>query len=67
MEERYSVRSFSDRKVEKEKVDAILRAAQLEPVAVLSMGYASGQGVPSPRHSVRKDLSETVFFESFEL
>jgi len=166
MEERYSVRSFSDRKVEKEKVDAILRAAQLaptacnnqpqrilvlqseegletwrkcstchfneqlvmiicydtraawrrgydgkesgyvdasivttqmmleawnqgigstwimhfmpeavrtefrlpeymEPVSVLSMGYASEKAAPSPRHGDRKDLSETVFYEHF--
>lgn len=33
MEERYSVRSFSDRMVEPEKVQAILRAGQLAPTA----------------------------------
>ena len=32
--ERYSVRSFSDKPVEKEKIDAILTAAQLAPTAV---------------------------------
>jgi len=33
MEERYSVRSFSDRAVEEEKLNAILRAGQLAPTA----------------------------------
>ena len=32
--ERYSVRSFSDKPVEQEKVDQILKAAQLAPTAV---------------------------------
>lgn len=32
--ERYSVRSFSDRPVEQEKIDRILKAAQLAPTAV---------------------------------
>ncbi len=32
-QERYSVRGFSDRKVEKEKVEAILHAASLAPTA----------------------------------
>ena len=32
--DRYSVRSFSDRPVEQEKVDKILTAAQLAPTAV---------------------------------
>lgn len=32
--ERYSVRSFSDKPVEKEKIDSILTAAQLAPTAV---------------------------------
>lgn len=33
MKERYSVRKFSDRKVEDEKIEAILKAAQLAPTA----------------------------------
>lgn len=33
MEERYSVRSFSDKPVEPEKISAILRAGQLAPTA----------------------------------
>lgn len=32
-EERYSVRSFSDKAVEQEKIDAILRAGQVAPTA----------------------------------
>ena len=32
--QRYSVRSYSDRPVEQEKIDLILRAAQLAPTAV---------------------------------
>ena len=32
--DRYSVRSFSDRPVEQEKIDKILKAAQLAPTAV---------------------------------
>lgn len=32
--DRYSVRSFSDRPVEQEKIDQILKAAQLAPTAV---------------------------------
>ena len=32
--ERYSVRSYSDRPVEREKIDRILKAAQLAPTAV---------------------------------
>ena len=34
MEKRYSVRSYSDRPVEKQKLDRILRAAQVAPTAV---------------------------------
>ena len=33
-EERFSVRKFSDKKVEKEKVDLILEAGRLAPTAV---------------------------------
>ncbi len=33
-QERYSVRSFSDKAVEQEKIDLILKAAQLAPTAV---------------------------------
>lgn len=33
MQDRYSVRSFSDKKVEQEKIDSILKAAQLAPTA----------------------------------
>ena len=32
--DRYSIRSFSDRPVEQEKIDKILKAAQLAPTAV---------------------------------
>lgn len=32
----------------------------IEPVSVLSMGYASEKAKPSPRHALRKPLSETV-------
>lgn len=32
--DRYSVRSFSDRPIEQEKMDKILKAAQLAPTAV---------------------------------
>ena len=32
--DRYSVRSFSDKPVEQEKIDLILKAAQLAPTAV---------------------------------
>lgn len=32
--QRYSVRSYSDRPVEQEKIDLILKAAQLAPTAV---------------------------------
>ncbi|MBQ6547697.1 MAG: nitroreductase family protein [Candidatus Methanomethylophilaceae archaeon] len=34
MEKRYSVRSYSDKPVEKQKLDRILRAAQIAPTAV---------------------------------
>lgn len=34
LEERYSVRKFSDQKVEKEKIDKILEAARIAPTAV---------------------------------
>ena len=32
--DRFSVRSFSDRLIEQEKIDKILKAAQLAPTAV---------------------------------
>ena len=32
--ERYSVRSYSDKPVEQDKIDRILKAAQLAPTAV---------------------------------
>ncbi len=34
LEERYSVRKFSNQKVEKEKIDKILEAARIAPTAV---------------------------------
>ena len=34
MEKRYSVRSYSDKPVDKQKLDRILRAAQIAPTAV---------------------------------
>lgn len=34
LKERYSVRNFSDKKVEKEKINAILDAGRLAPTAV---------------------------------
>lgn len=33
-QERYSVRSYSDKPIEQEKIDKILKAAQLAPTAV---------------------------------
>ena len=33
-QERYSVRTYSDKPVEREKIDLILKAAQLAPTAV---------------------------------
>ena len=38
----------------------------LVPVSLLVMGYASKDCVPNPRHAQRKDLSETVFYNTFE-
>lgn len=35
----------------------------LEPVAVLAMGYAADDAAPSPQHASRKDLSETVIYK----
>ena len=34
LKERYSVRKFSNQKVEKEKIDKILEAARIAPTAV---------------------------------
>ena len=36
---------------------------KIEPVAVLVMGYAADDCVPSDRHSSRKSIGETVRFE----
>lgn len=37
----------------------------LEPVALLVMGYPAEDAVPSPKHSQRKALEETVFYNTF--
>ena len=109
---RFSLRKFSDKKVEKEKIDYILAAMQAAPTAVnfqpqrilvltdekelekvskctkfafnpkdvkeqfnlpenyvpvafLPTGYPSDDAEPSAAHSSRKDLNETVFYNSF--
>ena len=35
------------------------------PVAILDMGYPDEKGVPHPVHWKRKDLNETVIYESY--
>lgn len=35
------------------------------PVAFLPTGYASADAAPAPAHGLRKDLSETVFYNKF--
>ena len=35
------------------------------PVAILDMGYPSEKGVPHPVHWKRKELNETVIYESY--
>lgn len=45
--DRYSVRSFSDRPVEQEKIDKILKAAQLAPTARRRRSREQGDGVPT--------------------
>lgn len=37
----------------------------LEPVALLVMGYPAEDAAPSPKHSQRKALEETVFYNTF--
>lgn len=37
----------------------------LEPVSVLAMGYPSQSAAPSPRHSLRKPLTDTVVYDHF--
>lgn len=36
------------------------------PVSLLVMGYPSQTAMPSPHHSVKKESSETVFFNTFD-
>lgn len=36
----------------------------LVPVNILAIGYPAADSVPAPRHTERKPLSETVFYES---
>lgn len=38
---------------------------QLEPVALLVMGYPAADAVPSPAHFQRKQLEELVFYNRF--
>ncbi|MBO2516964.1 MAG: nitroreductase [Clostridiales bacterium] len=37
----------------------------LVPVSVLAMGYASEKAAPSPRHGLRKPLTDTVVYDHF--
>ena len=39
--------------------------AHIVPVAILDMGYPGEKGQPHPIHWKRKDLNETVVYESF--
>ncbi len=39
--------------------------ASLEPVALLVMGYPAEDAAPSPKHTERKPLEETVFYNAF--
>lgn len=78
--ERYSVRKFSDRKIEPDTLKLILEAGQAAPtairesfhipeayipVALLPLGYSGEDSVPHPLHEKRYDLDHTVFFNSF--
>lgn len=36
-----------------------------EPISILPLGYPSKDSKPSPNHTKRKDLSETVFYNKF--
>jgi len=51
------------------KPDVIKQAfnipAQVEPVNILVIGYAAGDSVPTERHSERKPLTDTVYYETF--
>ncbi|KAF1085089.1 FMN reductase (NAD(P)H) [Sporotomaculum syntrophicum] len=38
---------------------------QVEPVNILVIGYAAVDSVPTDRHTDRKPLTETVFYETF--
>ncbi len=37
----------------------------VEPVNILVVGYAAGESAPTDRHTDRKPLKDTVFFETF--
>ena len=56
-EKRYSCRSFEQRPIEKTDMDKILETGRIAPTA------ANAQ--PHPVHWKRKDLNETVVYESF--
>lgn len=45
--------------------EAFAIPASLEPVSLLVMGYPAKDAVPSPKHSQRKPLEETVFYNTF--
>ena len=59
--ERYSLRKFSDRPVEAEKLHAAFpELAGLVPIALLPMGYPAEGAHPSRLHTDRKPLEELV-------
>ncbi|AFS79768.1 nitroreductase family protein [Gottschalkia acidurici 9a] len=39
--------------------------SDLEPVCILPIGYPSEDAAPNPNHNKRKDISETVSYNSF--
>ncbi|MDR0934542.1 MAG: nitroreductase family protein [Burkholderiaceae bacterium] len=45
--------------------EAFAIPASLEPVALLVMGYPAPDAAPHPKHSQRKPLAETVFYNTF--
>ena len=65
---RYSVRSYSEKKVEQEKLNQILQAAlpdNLEPINILVVGYSNETPVDAERHSqTRIPLNKLVSYET---
>lgn len=60
--ERYSVRKFDLRKLEKEKYNI---PEFIAPVALLPLGYPGKESVPHPLHKKRFDVEHTVFYNTF--